>query len=67
MTALIIEDDDSEREILRRGLSELGYSCTTAKNGKDGFLLFQRERRSTNRVSSSSSRKNARWTTRLIR
>ena len=42
MTALIIEDDDSEREFLRRGLSELGYSCTTAKNGKDGFLLFQR-------------------------
>ena len=42
MTALIIENDDSEREFLRRGLSELGYFCTTAKNGSIGFRHFRR-------------------------
>lgn len=42
MTALIIEDDDSEREFFHKGLSELGYSCTTAKCGRDGSPLFMR-------------------------
>lgn len=44
MNALIIEDDDIEREFLHKGLSEMGYYCTLSSNGKDGFArLCQRQ------------------------
>lgn len=41
MTALIIEDDHSERSFLKKGLSEMGYDCKVAKDGADGLAMIR--------------------------
>lgn len=41
MTALIIEDDHSERSFLKKGLSEMGYDCKVAKDGAVGLAMIR--------------------------
>lgn len=38
---LLIEDDDSVRNMLRQTLELMGHAITEARNGKEGLALYQ--------------------------
>lgn len=40
---LVVEEDDSVRDLLLQALSRMGYKVTTARNGEEGMDLFNKE------------------------
>jgi two-component system cell cycle sensor histidine kinase/response regulator CckA len=42
---LVVEDDESVRDFLRRGLSKNGYQVTDAASAREAFAIFEKEGR----------------------
>ena len=40
---LVVEENDSVRDLLLQALSRMGYKVTTARNGEKGMDLFNKE------------------------
>ena len=41
---LIVEDEEGILQFLKQGLEEENYQISTANNGLDGYILFQKEK-----------------------
>ena len=40
---LVVDDEESIREVMKMGLDKLGYPCTLAKNGKEALEILDEE------------------------
>jgi CheY-like chemotaxis protein len=40
---LVVDDEESIREVMNMGLDKLGYPCTLAKHGKEALEILDRE------------------------
>jgi PAS domain S-box-containing protein len=50
MTVLLVDDDDTVRDVTKDMLEELGFTVITAENGKKGFDLYKKRKTQINLV-----------------